>query len=217
MRRFLRVLAGVALLLAVGAVLVACVLYAAAPDVPHLAGSITSGSLMAGGRERTYFVYLPHDLPRQAPLVMVLHGSDGNADRVRKATGYGFERLADQHRFAVVYPEAYEGNWNACNIKGDYSANVLGIDDVGFLMALVDRLIKEYGIDAHRVFAAGVSRGGSMTYRLALEAPSRFRAVAAVAANVPAPQKFQVQASARRHIRDDHEWYPGSTKSVRRR
>jgi len=122
---------------------------------------------------------------------MVLHGSDGDADRVRKATGYGFERLADQHRFAVVYPEAYEGNWNACNVKGDYSANVLDIDDVGFLTALADRLIKEYGIDTNRVFAAGISRGGSMTYRLALEAPSRFRAVAAVAANVPAPQNFK--------------------------
>ncbi|HKH47972.1 MAG TPA: hypothetical protein VKM72_25215 [Thermoanaerobaculia bacterium] len=41
------------------------------------------------------------------------------------------------------------------------------------------------------MFATGISRGGHMAFRLALEAPSRFRAVAAVAANVPTPENFK--------------------------
>jgi len=56
---------------------------------------------------------------------------------------------------------------------------------------MLDKLITEMGVDRSRVFAIGVSRGGHMAFRLALEAPSRFRAVAAVAANVPTPENFK--------------------------
>jgi polyhydroxybutyrate depolymerase len=59
------------------------------------------------------------------------------------------------------------------------------------LTAIVDKLVNELGIDPGRVFATGVSRGGHMAFRLALEAPSRFRAVAAVAANLPTPENFK--------------------------
>jgi polyhydroxybutyrate depolymerase len=62
---------------------------------------------------------------------------------------------------------------------------------VGFLTALVDKLVTDIGIDPNRVFATGSSRGGSMALRLALEAPSRFRAVAAVSASLPAPENFK--------------------------
>ena len=62
---------------------------------------------------------------------------------------------------------------------------------MGFLNALVDKLVTEINVDHGRVFATGVSAGGFMSIRLALESPSRFRAVAAVAANVPTPENFK--------------------------
>ena len=65
------------------------------------------------------------------------------------------------------------------------------IDDVGFLTGVVDKLVAELGVDPGRVFAVGSSRGGSMALRLALEAPARFRAVAAVSASVPTPDNFK--------------------------
>jgi len=120
-----------------------------------------------------------------------MHGSGENGARIRIETGYGVERLADERSFAVAYPDGYEGYWNACNIVGDYTANKLDVDDVGFLTAMVDSLVTEIGIDPGHVFATGISRGGHMAFRLAVEAPSRFRAVAAVAANVPAPENFK--------------------------
>jgi polyhydroxybutyrate depolymerase len=144
-----------------------------------------------GGLTRTYQTYVPLGLTKGSPLVVVMHGSGGDSAQMRVATGYGFERLADQHGFAVVYPDGYEGYWNACNIVGDYSANKLNVDDVGFLTAMVDKIITEIGVDPGRVFATGISRGGHMAFRLAVEAPSRFRGVAAVAANVPTPENFK--------------------------
>jgi polyhydroxybutyrate depolymerase len=120
-----------------------------------------------------------------------MHGSGQNGAQMRIGTGYGFERLADKNGFAVVYPNAHEGYWNACGIVGGGAADGLEIDDVGFLVALADKLIGEVGVDPGRVFAMGISRGGFMAFRLALEAPARFRAIAAVSANVPTPENFK--------------------------
>ena len=166
-------------------------IYSPRPKVPHLSGQVTSGTIQVGGLRRTYLTYIPKGLPRGSPLVLVMHGSDGNGRQMRIASGYGFERLADEHGFAVAYPDGYEGYWNACNIVGDYAANERNLDDVGFLTALADKLVNDIGVDQSRVFATGISRGGHMAFRLAIEAPSRFRAVAAIAANVPTPDNFK--------------------------
>jgi polyhydroxybutyrate depolymerase len=193
MKRALRfVLGGLTVVVVLGGALLGYFLYWPAPEVPRLSGKLTRGTLEVGGRKRTYLTYVPQGLRRGAPLVLVMHGSGENGAHMRRAaTGYGFDRLADEQGFVVVYPDAYEGYWNACNVVGDYSANSLNIDDVGFLMGIVDQLITEIGVDRDRVFAAGASRGGHMAFRLALEAPSRFRAVAAVSANVPVPENFK--------------------------
>jgi polyhydroxybutyrate depolymerase len=192
MKRALRFfLWGLIVVVALGGVLFGYFVYSPAPEAPRLSGKLIKETMEAGGWKRTYLTYVPQGLPQGAPLVVVMHGSDGNSARIRRATGYGFERLADEHGFAVVYPDGYEGNWNGCNIAGDYSANKLNIDDVGFLTGMLDKLISEIGVDRDRVFATGVSRGGHMAFRLALEAPSRLRAVAAVAANVPVPENFK--------------------------
>ena len=195
MKRALRVLLrGLIVLVGLAALLGALFgyfLYTPAPQAVHLSGTLTRGSIAVGGRQRTYLTYIPRGLARGAPLVVAMHGSGENGAQMRIETGYGFDRLADKYGFAVVYPDAYEGYWNGCNIVGDYSANTLNIDDVRFLDGLVDKLAGEIGIDPNRVFAVGVSRGGAMALRLALEAPSRFRAVAAVSENVPTPDNFK--------------------------
>jgi polyhydroxybutyrate depolymerase len=148
--------------------------YSAAPEIPRLSGTLTRGTMTVGGLKRTYRTYVPRGLAKGSPLVVVMHGAGENGARIRIETGYGFERLADEHGFAVVYPNAYEGYWDVCTVVGDVSANGLRIDDVGFLTGMVDSLVSELGVDPERVFAAGSSRGGFITFRLALEAPSRF-------------------------------------------
>jgi polyhydroxybutyrate depolymerase len=112
---------------------------------------------------------------------------------VRGQSGYEFDRLADLHGFVVVYPDGVEGYWNACNRVGDYAANIRDIDDVGFLTTLTARLGEKYALDPGRVFATGLSRGGSMALRLAIEAPGQVRAVAAIAASVPVESNFKCE------------------------
>lgn len=192
----LSVLALAALVALVGA-LFAYWLYTPEPALPKLSGTLSKASMDVAGLKRSYRTYVPKGLPKGAPLVLVMHGSGEGPQAIRVGTGYGFERLADQHGFAVVYPKSFGFDWNDCSSIGDTAVNGVRADDAGFLTALVDRLVGELGVDPNRVFAAGVSNGGSMALRLALEQPSRFRAVAAALANVPAPQNFQCRPGAR--------------------
>ena len=137
MRRVLRfVLWGLISVVALGGALFAYFVYSPSPEVPRLSGTLTKGTIEVGGLSRTYLTYVPLGLTKGAPLVAVMHGSGQNGSQMRKWTGYGFERLADERGFAVVYPDGYEGYWNACNIAGDYSANELNIDDVGLAPGL---------------------------------------------------------------------------------
>lgn len=188
LRFLLRALMFIGALVVVLVVLFAALVYTPPPAVPRLSGTWRKGTIEVGGLTRTYRTYLPLDLRKGAPLVIVMHGSGESGARMRVETGYGFDRLADKHGFAVVYPDAHDGYWDICGIVG---AVTVPVDDVGFLEALSDKLATEIGIDRNRVFAIGSSRGGAMAMRLALEAPSRFRAVAAVSSNVPAPENFK--------------------------
>ncbi|MFN0182961.1 MAG: alpha/beta hydrolase family esterase [Aquabacterium sp.] len=192
----LRGLFGLLALLTLLAALLAYFVYTPEPERPQLSGMSSKGALQFAGVLRNYRVYVPKGLPRGAPLVLVMHGSGESPQRIRIGTGYAFERLADQHGFAVVYPKSFAFDWNDCSLIGDRQVDGVIADDAGFLAALVDKLVVDIGIDPARVHAAGVSNGGSMAMRLALEHPARYRAVAAVIANLPAPQNFDCKPVA---------------------
>ncbi|MBB5204955.1 polyhydroxybutyrate depolymerase [Inhella inkyongensis] len=196
LRLLLRVLLALLGLLAVLAALLAYFVYTPTPELPALSGTLSKGEIRVAGQTRHYRLYRPKGLPPDAPLLLALHGSGEGPQALRASTGYGFERLAEQHGFAVLYPKSFAFDWNDCSSIGDTELNGVRADEVGFLAALVDQQVAEHGLDPRRVFVAGVSNGGSMAMRLALEDPQRYRAVAAALANVPAPQNFQCKPVA---------------------
>ncbi len=141
--------------------------------------------IQVGNLRRSYSYYVPNKTFIAPAMVIVFHGSGGDGQRARRATGYNFEKLANQNGFLVVYPDGFEHHWNGCRRAGPYSANKLDIDDVGFIDALINRFSEEYRINPHRVYAMGMSNGGHMSYRLALELPHRITAIAATIASLP--------------------------------
>jgi len=54
------------------------------------------------------------------------------------------------------------------------------VDDVGFLIAMLDTIAAAYPVDAKRVFATGMSNGAMMSHRLARERADRIAAIAPV-------------------------------------
>jgi polyhydroxybutyrate depolymerase len=58
---------------------------------------------MDGEIKRTYKIHVPKNRAENAPLLFVLHGMTMTSDW---AYGRGFNELADQHGFVVVYPQS---------------------------------------------------------------------------------------------------------------
>lgn len=125
----------------------------------------TESTIVVGGIDRTYRTYVPAAVKEGAPLVMVLHGGFGSAAQAEQS--YGWNALADQAGFVVVYPDALDRSWNAGDCCGK-SAEA-DVDDVGFLGAVIEDVAARSPIDPDRVAMVGVSNGGFMTYRFACE------------------------------------------------
>lgn len=143
-------------------------------------GGDAAGALMVGGLNRTYLVHAPAGLDRPNGLVLNLHGAGMTGGAQAAATN--FNAVADQHGFVVAYPDGFDLSW--ADGRGASVPDRQGVDDVGFLVALVERLRQDYGVEPGRVFATGLSAGGFMASRLACERADIFAAVAPVAGSL---------------------------------
>lgn len=138
------------------------------------------------GAERSYFYYLPDKLigKANAPLLLVLHGA-GPSDGDEIAKSWGFVEEAEKQGVIAVFPNGVDSQWNdgrgVSFRRGDNS----GIDDVGFLSAIIDHFIRSFGADASRVYMTGASNGGMMTLRMACERPDKLTAIAPMLASLP--------------------------------
>jgi polyhydroxybutyrate depolymerase len=130
-------------------------------------------------RTREYLLYTPKSLDANTPAPMVIGFHGGTTSDVRFARTTLFHRLADEKGFLVAYPNGVGGNWN----DGRGTANP-EIDDVGFVMALIDEVKARHKVDVKRIYATGISNGAFMVQRLACEKSERFAAFSAVAGSM---------------------------------
>ena len=118
-------------------------------------------------RERRYYVYVPAELKREdrVPLLVMLHGCQQDAEVF--AEGTRMNRLADEHRFIVVYPEQ-SSRANPLRCWRWYERAALdGQGDAALIAGIVRRVIDNYPVDRARVYIAGISAGGAMASVLA--------------------------------------------------
>lgn len=87
--------------------------------------------------------------------------------------------------FVAVYPLGsglFAGRlltWNAVTCCG--RAMQQDVDEIAFVLALLDDLQAIANVDRARIYATGISNGGMMAYRVACELADRFAAIAVVA------------------------------------
>lgn len=149
-----------------------------------LPGTITR-ELAVGGVRRTYLLHAGGAAKPGRPLVLVLHGWHGKAAELERRTRGTFDKLADRDGAVIAYPQALgDPRWND---GWPVPAGAAPPDDLAFLSALIDTLVAELGVDRKRVFAAGLSNGAGMAYRLACQRPDLVAAVAPVSGGMPAP------------------------------
>ncbi|MDB5986078.1 MAG: hypothetical protein JWR16_1131 [Nevskia sp.] len=171
-------------------VLGALVLFSSA--APARAANITSYSVDGGGMQRQYLLASPLATPPgPRPLILLLHGHLGTA---ANALGNGrvpsplsaWLNIVDREDVLVAALQGLKGadnrtGWHDCRL--DASGNPRA-DDVGFAERVVAQLVQAGRADPKRIYVMGMSNGGMMAYRLALQMHPAPAAIAAVSSSM---------------------------------
>ncbi len=144
-----------------------------------------------GPLTRRYLSYVPDTLgPRSAaPVLIMLHGSRGNAEAARTFLARDrFDFLAARDHFIVVYGNAAPSSYTSANPRfantgvWRYSfTDDRQVDDVVYLeLVLAD--LERRGVTSGKnpVFLTGLSNGGGMVLVAARRIPERLRGIAAL-------------------------------------
>jgi len=155
---------------------------ASTPPAADTPGVITTESMARGSLTRTYQV---HDFSggKRAPMVIVMHGGGGNAANAVNMTQ--FDVIGRREHLIIVYPDGSAGplvpnleTWNAGHCCAQAMRNK--VDDIGFLSAVIDKMVGSGKADPVRIYATGMSNGGMMSHRLGIELSDKIAAVAPV-------------------------------------
>ncbi|MBR1991887.1 MAG: T9SS type A sorting domain-containing protein [Bacteroidales bacterium] len=148
---------------------------------------------------RQYLEYVPetYDASTPTPVVFIFHGLGGNMYEV--SYNADFNRIAAEQGWITVTPQALPDTFTAMDttlimnawhsgvsavVDGDTIVASEGRDDTGLMMAILDSLIAHYNIDQSNVFCTGVSMGGFMSHRMAIEHGDRIKAIAPVCGTI---------------------------------
>ncbi len=170
----------------IGAVLIVVGLGAALILVAIVSISLldrTNGTIVSSGEEREYLLYVPprYDGAEPTPLVISLHGGATWPAQQRNMSGWN--RLADEQGFLVVYP-AGAGEIGVLDLPRIWPVDRESdrARDVRFISELIDALEAAYNIDPTRIYADGMSNGGAMAFVLSCTLADRIAAIGTVAA-----------------------------------
>jgi len=135
--------------------------------------------------KRQFHVRLPSGKKplKPVPLVLVLHGGGGrpvNFDYLM--TNHTLSSAADERSMMLVFPKGINKQWN--DGRNEIFKGKASYDDVGFINAVMQSVIAQYEIDQSRIYVTGISNGGHMSLRLAMDLSEKIAAVAAVTAQV---------------------------------
>ncbi len=164
------------------------------------------------GETRQWMLHVPHNLQSGRPTAVVyfFHGGGGNMEHGADDRLYGQVSASDRLGHLLVFPNGHGrlksgklATWNAGNCCG--AARDDQVDDVGFVRAIHAELGKRFQVDPKQVFAAGMSNGAMMSYRLACEASDLFSAITAVAGtdNTRSCQPARPVSVLHIHAKDD--------------
>jgi feruloyl esterase len=124
------------------------------------------------------WVYLPDNLPANAPAVVALHGCTQSANAYYSNSGW--RKFADLYGFALIFPEAttLPSNCFQWFQEGDIKR---GQGESLSIAQMVTYATGSYHLDAARVSITGLSAGAAMTAVMIATYPDLFHAASIVA------------------------------------
>lgn len=155
-----------------------------------------SGKISFEGEDRSYLYYVPPiQVATKFPLVVLLHGGTQSAEQVWSQTS--LPRLAAKEGFILLAPNGYNKHWNDGRgaVVGGKASNA---DDAGYILTLVNLMVREHKADPRSIFVTGASNGGFMTYKMICEYGEVFAAAAPVIAPL---SEYQSQHCSAKNLR----------------
>lgn len=143
-------------------------------------GRYLRSSLVSDGSRYSYTVYVPASYrpAAAAPLLVMIHGCNSDADDLAAASGYN--EMAEEHGFVVLYPDMTASNqlFGRC-WKGAYApaGETRGSGDGAAIVAMTRVPVADVMIDRSRVYAMGMSSGAFESSILGGEYPDVFAAI----------------------------------------
>lgn len=133
---------------------------------------------------RRWWTYVPTTLEesKEHPLVIAMHGGSSSAEAF--AGDSRWHDAAEKFGLIVVYPQGYPCplpaiDWIPTPIWNQYIVVPSDApDDVAFIREIIARTKQTHRIDARRIYATGHSNGAGMSWRLGLDTPESFTAIA---------------------------------------
>ena len=144
-------------------------------------GVSLAGQHTEAGLTRAYILYLPPAVASPTeraplPLVVMLHGCSQSPEDF--AAGTAMNDLACEQGFAVLYPaQAQDANPGRCWNWYEPVHQQRGSGEPAVLASLTQSVITQHGLDARRVYVAGLSAGGAMAAILGQAYPDLYAAV----------------------------------------
>lgn len=150
---------------------------------PQVTAPVSEGARFESRRHsgadgaRDYKVYVPSSYRGQPlPLVVMLHGCTQSADDF--AVGTRMNEIAEEQGVLVAYPEQSSGanssrcwNWfNTANQQRDSG-------EAALIAGITREVMTEFAVDPARIYAAGLSAGGSAAATQAATYPDLYAAV----------------------------------------
>ncbi|MGH7966418.1 MAG: hypothetical protein ACRERD_32105, partial [Candidatus Binatia bacterium] len=147
----------------------------AALETPVAEGEVATGVMHRPGTDAhgEYSLYVPenYDPQRRWPLVIAMHGGHGRGDDYLLT----WLRPAKSKGYIVLSPKSLGDTWSIQRPSLDIRS----------ILSILEPLLDEYAIDTSRIFATGLSDGGTFSYALGLHCPKLLAGIAPVAGVLP--------------------------------